>query len=87
MSVTQTDHRRDLGAVAMLRMMAPEEGFCGGTLFRSKNRWRSKKGLRCNKMSGFSVQKYVKNKQKKFSPKNQWIFGPDEDGGQTKWKK
>ena len=38
-------------------------------------------------MSGFSVQKYGKTKKKKSSPKNQWVFSPNEDGDQTKWKK
>ena len=27
----------------LLRMVAPGAGFCGGTLFRTKNRWRPKK--------------------------------------------
>ena len=41
-----------------------------------------KKGLRC-KISGFSVQKYVKTKKKRgrrSSTQNQWFFGPNEDG-------
>ena len=48
-----------------------------------------KKGLRC-KISGFSVQKYVKTKKKKkkkqrSSPKNQRDLSPNEDGDdQTK---
>ena len=61
-------------------MVAPGAGFRGGTHFRTKNRSRPKKDLR-GKMSGFSVQKYVKTKKKKRSlPKNQKVCSPNEDG-------
>ena len=46
-------------------MVAPGAGFRGGTLFVPKiGEDQKKKGLRC-KISGFSVQKYVKTKKKK----------------------
>ena len=67
-------------------MVAPGAEFRDGTLFRAKIGEDQKKGLRC-KISWFSVQKYVKTKEKKkrSSPKNQWAFSPNEDGdNQTK---
>ena len=34
-------------SIALLRMVAPGTGFRGVTLFQFRNRWRTKKGLRC----------------------------------------
>ena len=42
--------------VALLSMVAPGAGFRGGTLFRSKSRWRPKKKSLHRKISEFLVQ-------------------------------
>ena len=86
----EAEKRCDVKTEALLKMVAPGAGFRGGTLFRTKNRWipNKKKDLRWDFRSK-SMWRPKKYKIKEgSSPKNQWVFGPNEnEDDQTKWKK